>query len=104
MPILNIHRIIQSVNLSLREKDHVVGVLAKMTKNSDPFNVSFDVPLNEDTGFRYLLNYYKVPVRGKEEDPLIEFVIPAEARKDIFMVGKIGLYIPSGWISHNWIR
>jgi len=96
--------LLRSVNLSLREKDHVVGVLAKMTKNSDPFNVSFDVPLNEDTGFRYLLNYYKVPVSGKEEDPLIEFVIPAEARKDIFMVGKIGLYIPSGWISHNWIR
>ncbi len=98
LPLLN------SVNLNVREKDHVVGVLAKMTKNSEPFNVSFDVPLNEDTGFRYLLNYHKVSVSGKDTDPLIEFVIPAGTKKDTFTIGKIGLFIPSGWISHNWIR
>ncbi len=96
--------LLRSVNLSLREKDRVVSILSKMTKNTEPFNISFDVPLNEDTGFRYLLNYHKVAISGNQKDPLIEFVIPSYTKKDTFSIGAIGLSIPSGWISRNWIR
>jgi hypothetical protein len=41
---------------------------------SKSYNVSFDVPFNEDSGLRYLLKYNEVPVSRKDSDPLVEFV------------------------------
>ncbi len=96
--------LLRNVNLSLREKTYSVQVLDKITKDTEPFNVSFDVPLNEDTGFRYLLKFYKVPASGDFRDPLIEFVIPSRIKKDTFSVGPIGFSFPSPWINRNWIR
>ncbi|MCX6705360.1 MAG: glycosyltransferase family 39 protein [Candidatus Woesebacteria bacterium] len=90
------------VGLGLKEKDQTVFALSKITKNSSPFNVSFDVPFNEDTGFRYLLKYYEVPVSGNTTDPLIEFVIPREKKPNTFAFGQIGIVIPKGWLSNNW--
>jgi 4-amino-4-deoxy-L-arabinose transferase-like glycosyltransferase len=100
--IIQASPLLRSVSLSLKEKDQTVYALSKITKNSSPFNVSFDVPFNEDTGFRYLLKYYKVPVSGSSADPLIEFVIPYQKRPNTFVFGHIGIYIPSGWLKNNW--
>jgi hypothetical protein len=88
--------------LSLRDKDQAVNLLSKVTKNSSPFNISFDVPFNEDAGFRYLLNYYKVGYSGNTKDPLIEFVIPYQKRSETFVVGQIGIYVPTSWLNTNW--
>ena len=96
--------LLRSVNLSLKEKDHAVSVLSKITKDTQPFDVSFDVPLGEDTGFRYLLNYHKVSVSGSPADPLIEFVIPHEKKPGAFVVGTIGIYMPNGWLKNNWLK
>jgi hypothetical protein len=91
-----------SVALGLKNKDNTAIFLKNVTTNSSPFSVSFDVPFNEDTGFRYLLNYHKVPVSGNPTDPLIEIVIPKEKRVNTFTLGQIGIIIPKGWLENNW--
>jgi hypothetical protein len=94
--------LLKDVALSLREKNQAVVFLSSVTKNSSPFNISFDAPFNEDTGFRYLLNYHKVSYSSGTKDPLIEFVIFQEKRSNTFMSGRIGVYIPSEWLKNNW--
>ncbi len=94
--------LLRDVSLSLREKDMAVSQLGMITKNATPFDISFDVPFNEDTGFRYLLKFYKVNPSGKATDPLIEFIIPAQKKPNAFAIGRIGLTIPSSWLSDNW--
>lgn len=87
---------------SLKEKDQAVSLLSEVTKRSSPFNISFDVPFNEDTGFKYLLDYYKVGYSGNSKDPLIEFVIPSQKRPVTFAFRQIGIYIPADWLKNNW--
>jgi hypothetical protein len=94
--------LLRDLTLSLKEKNQAVGLLSKVTNSSSPFNVSFDVPFNEDSGFRYLLNYYKVGYSGDSKDPLIEFVIPFQKRLETFTSGRIGIYIPPSWLKNNW--
>lgn len=94
--------LLRDVALSLREKDQAVSLLSKVTENSSSFNISFDVPFNEDTGFRYLLNYYKVGYSGNPKDSLIEFVIPRQKRPVTFAFRQIGIFIPPEWIKMNW--
>ena len=94
--------LLRDVALSLREKDQAVNLLGKVTANSSPFNISFDVPFNEDPGFRYLLNYYKVGYSGNPEDSLIEFVIPRQKRPITFAFRQVGIYIPPDWLKNNW--
>jgi len=88
--------------LNLREKDQAVTLLGKITNSSSPFNISFDVPFNEDSGFRYLLNYRKVRYSGSANDPLIEFIIPSQKRINTFTSGRIGIFIPADWLKTNW--
>ena len=67
------------------------------TKNGNlPFNISFDVPIDEDAGFKYFLDFYEVKYTGDPKDPLIEFVIPPEKKKSSYHLGGIGVYIPEG--------
>lgn len=96
--------LLKSYNYYLTEKVNAVLFLKKVTQNSAPFNVSFDVPFNEDTGYKYLLDYYKVKYSGNPKDPLIEFVIPPVKKPGSFFLGKIGLYIPPSWIKDNWVK
>ncbi len=86
--------LLRNVNLSLREKDAAVIFLSKVTEKSPPFDVSYDVPLNEDSGFRYLVNYHKIHPSENPRDPLIEFVIPHEKKPSAFVIGQIGIFIP----------
>ncbi len=96
-PLLN------DANLGLKQKNNAVVFLNKITKDSGAFNVSFDVPFNEDSGFRYLLKYNNVPVSGKDSDPLIEFVIPSNRKKTSFTVGRIGISIPRDFLNVGWL-
>jgi hypothetical protein len=96
--------LLSNAHLSLGEKINSVLFLKDVTENGSAFNISFDVPFNEDAGFRYLLNYYKVRYSGNSKDPLIEFVIPYQKRPETFTVGQIGIYIPSGWLENNWLK
>ena len=94
----------RDVRINLREKENSVIFLKEITKGGDSFNVSFNVPANEDTGFRYLLDYYKVKYSSNPKDSLIEFVIPPDKMATPFVFSDIGIYIPSSWTEKNWIR
>lgn len=96
--------LLSSSYLSAKNKMHSVMFLSSVTKNGTPINVSFNVPANEDAGFRYLLDYYQVKYSGDPKDPLVEFVIPNNRLETRFVFGGIGVYIPQRWIKDNWIR
>lgn len=100
--ILRSRPLLNNVALSLRDKNQAVETLGKITKNSSPFNISFDVPFNEDSGFRYLLKYHKIVYSGNPKDSLIEFIIPGQKRPNTFTSGQVGIYIPSEWLKNNW--
>ncbi len=95
IPLLN------DANLGLKQKNNAVIFLKKITSGSYTYNVSFDVPFNEDAGFRYLLKHNNVEVSGSETDPLIEFVLPSNRKKVTYYVGRIGLLIPEGFIKYG---
>lgn len=85
-------------SLSVFYKDKSVQFLSSATKLKDnKFNVSFDVPIGEDAGFRYLLDYYKVGYTNDPKDSLIEFVIPPDRKVSSYPIGGIGVYIPDGY-------
>ena len=94
-PLLN------DANLGLKQKNNSVVFLKKITSGSNSFNVSFDVPFNEDAGFRYLLKYNEVRVSGSDKDPLIEFVLPSNRKTVTYFVDRIGLLIPKGFIKYG---
>jgi hypothetical protein len=98
LPLLN------DIKLSLREKSAAVLFLGRVTQEAGSFNVSFNVPANEDSGFRYLLKFQGVKYSGDPKDPLIEFEIPPSNKSGTFSFGDIGIYFPEGWTRDNWIR
>lgn len=101
---MNSTTLFKSYDYFLQEKDNAVLFLKKVTQNSSSFNVSFDVPLNEDTGYRYLLQYHGVKYSGDPKDPLIEFVVPPTKKPTSFFLGKIGIYFPATFIKDNWLK
>ncbi len=96
--------LLRDTKFSLKEKTNSVIFLKKIVQNSNPFDVSFDVPYNEDSGFRYLLGYYKVKYSSDPKDPLIEFVVPINRKLTAFPVGTMGIYIPQKWLNNNWLK
>jgi hypothetical protein len=97
-PLLN------SSAYGLNSKIDSVKFLKNLTENSTPFNVSFNVPANEDAGFRYLLDFYKVKYTGDPKDTLIEFVIPQNKVSTPFVFGGIGLNVPQSWTPANRMK
>jgi len=86
--------LLKNTQYNLQQKTDSVVFLKNITQNTNPFNISFDVPANEDSGFRYLLQYYKVNYSGNSKDSLIEFVVPVIKKPTAFNVGGIGIYVP----------
>jgi hypothetical protein len=89
-------------NLGLYQKDRLVQFVARITKDASAFNLSYNVGLNQDVGFRYLFNYRGVKISGKDTDPLLQVVIPPV--ESTFTIGLVGLQIPESWISKNWVE
>ena len=87
---------------SLFYKENMARFLSEATSNSSPFNISFDVALGDDVGYRYLFDYWRVARSNDFNDPLIEVVSSSE-RKTNFMFGGAGLSFPSGWLEDNWL-
>jgi len=96
--------LLDSTHFNLIEKTRSVKFLEEVTRGKGAFNVSFNVPANEDAGFRYLLDHYNVMYSGDPKDPLIEFVIPFNKIPTPFIFKDFGVYIPQSWIKDNWIK
>ena len=80
--------------LGLYSKDLAVKVLKDNLDHKKNFNISYDIPFEHNSGYQYLVAWYKIPQSGKwTRDPLAQMRLPAHP-EDI-RVGVIGLHIPS---------
>ena len=91
-------------NYGVLAKDRAVSTLKSLTKTSSPFYISFNVPLNEDAGYRYLLKLYGFDYPGDPKNTLIEFVVPPEAAPNAFSVGRIGLNFSEELKTQIWLK
>ncbi len=79
--------------LGLYSKDLAVKVLKDNLDHTKGFNISYDIPFEHNSGYPYLVNWYKIPTSGKwTRDPLAQMRLPAHP-EDI-RVGVIGLFVP----------
>lgn len=91
--------------LSYYYKNKTVEFIKLFTRGENTkFNLSFDVPFNEDSGFRYLLKQHKVYPSGDPVDTLIEFVIPPSRKENSYPVGGVGVYIPDGYLDQIGLK
>jgi len=72
-------------------KEKLAQIIKEKT-DKKKFNISFDVPLGMNHGFRYFFDWYQIKQTGNFSDPLIEVRIPP--KKDDIVIKKIGIKIP----------
>jgi hypothetical protein len=83
---------LKPTDINLNYKDKAVYRLSQIVKGRE-CNISFNIPLGRDTGFRYFIEYYGIKQSGDwDNDPLVEIRIPP-GRNDV-VIGGIGLKIP----------
>jgi len=85
--------LLKPLPLSLENKDRAVRYLAQIAQGQE-INVAFSMPLGRDTGYRYLLDYYKVRLSDKPEAPLYKIVIPPNQERVTAIIGNIGIFVP----------
>ncbi|MCL4364308.1 glycosyltransferase family 39 protein [Patescibacteria group bacterium] len=81
-----------SYPFGLYYKDAAVKRLATIVKNKTKLNVTIKVPLGENNGYNYLIEYYRIKQSGNFNDPLIEIMVPPQPGN--IKIGTIGLKIP----------
>jgi len=95
--VLNIQQLRTNLKDSLHPlyaKDQAIQKLKTLVEGRI-YNVSFDVPLGRDNGYRYLLEYYKIPPSKVDSDPLFQIRIPPK-ENDVEING-IGIMIPKAY-------
>lgn len=90
---------IKSLSLVTREdrfglfyKDMAIKKLKSIVKNKNKLNISYKVPIGENNGYNYLIEYYQIRQSGDFNDPLLEIMVPSKPGN--IKVGNIGLKIP----------
>ena len=78
-------------SFSLANKAKVVKYIGKVTENKK-FNLSYSVPAGQNSGFSYLLYFYKVIPSNGFNDPLIQIIIPSQNKYKSF--GDISIDFP----------
>jgi hypothetical protein len=94
---------LKSNALGLYYKTKAIEFISIVSKDKKPFNLSFSVGLNEDTGYRYLLMSNHVYPTGDFKDPLMRIIVPPD-KFAAFIFGGVGLHIPPRWLSDNWVK
>lgn len=74
-------------------KDKTIKYIKKTIKDNKKFNISYKVPIGENNGYQYLIEYYDIKQSGNFNDSLIEIVSPPETNNIKF--GAIGIKIPT---------
>jgi len=85
--------LLKPLSLSLENKDRAIKYLAQ-TAQGQEINIAFSTPLGRDTGYRYLLDYYKIRLSDKPEAPLYKIVVPPDREQVTTVVGDIGIFVP----------
>ena len=81
------------IPIGLFYKDKTIKILKNNIDETKKFNVTIDAPLGFHNGYKYLLDWYKIPQSGNFTDPLIQIKLPPE-EVDIRVNDGIGLIIP----------
>lgn len=76
---------------SLANKTAVVKHIGKTT-NHRQFNLSYTVPIGQNSGFSYIMDYLKINSTNNPKDPLIQIIIPAQKEYPSF--GNVSLEFP----------
>jgi len=85
--------LLKPLPLNLDNKDQAIKYLAQAAQGQE-INIAFSMPLGRDTGYRYLLDYYRVRLSDKPEAPLYKIVVPPHRERATVIVGNIGIFIP----------
>lgn len=88
----------------LREKDRLVSFMKSVNNTSRPSYIAFNVPYNEDAGFRYLISYHTIAYPGDPKSPMVEVLIPPHLRVLHFKVGNIGITWSQDWLDRYWLN
>lgn len=92
--LLSIYFKLQKNNIdsySLANKTAVVKNISNIT-NHRQFNLSYTVPIGQNSGFSYLMDYLKINPTNNPKDPLIQIIIPAQKEYPSF--GNISIKFP----------
>lgn len=81
-----------------RYKKDLVEFLSEITYLRNDFNLSFSVPIGEDSGFHYLIDFNNIIYSGDDRDTLIQITYPAEQNNDTYIIGVYGLKVPDSWL------
>ncbi len=73
-------------------KDKAIKELKSIIGKKDRLNISYNVPIGENNGYNYLIEYYQIKQSGDFSDPLLEIVVPP--KQGNITVGGIGIKIP----------
>jgi len=87
----NLQNKILDNNNGLFYKDLAIKTIIPYTKRGS-FNISLNVPLGRDYGFKYLIDYYGISQSGDYSDPLIKINMPPE--ENDLIINSIGISIP----------
>lgn len=77
--------------LSLYYKDQIVKI-AKNTIKDNTVYISYNVPLGQNSGFDYLINYYQINRSSDTSRPGVQFLIPKNS--SLPSAGNISLFVP----------
>ncbi len=80
-------------SFTLNKKEKAVQEIKKRVDPERKFNISLDTPLGENSGYKYLIEYYNIKQSGDWTDPLIQIHIPPQ-KGNIRIGDKIGIEIP----------
>jgi len=78
-------------SFSLANKVKVVKYIGQRT-NHKKFNISYAVPVGQNSGFSYIMDYFKINPTNNYNDPLIQIIIPA--KKEYPSFGNISIKFP----------
>lgn len=81
-------------SFSLANKIQVVKYISQKV-NHQKFNLSYDVPFGQNSGYSYLLDYFNNTPTNNPNDSLIQIIIPAKLNYPSF--GDISLKIPASF-------
>ena len=79
--------------LNLKNKDRAARYLAQAAKGQE-INITFSMPLDWDTGYRYLLNYYKVELTDNPRAPIYRIIALPSQEPTTIVFGNIGIFVP----------
>lgn len=88
---INSFNLIKTNPLALFYKDEIIKK-AKDALKDNPVYISYTTPLGENSGFDYLIKYYKINRSEDTKRPGVQFIIPRQ--DSLPSSGNISLFIP----------